>query len=373
MTRVLSSLALGAALSSLAVAQSDVWIVDAAGGPGADFTTLGTAFAGAADGDTLLFRTGAYPSPIFPLLTLDGKGLTMIAEGPASLGYFEVKNLAASQSFTARGFHGASGGLNITQCGGPVWLEDLAIDPDSTDPQKYWDVYLWDCPTVAMTRCDLVGLPALTLFNAPAVALISSGLHVFDSVLTGGAGFSHPPTLTPGQPGITVNSSFLFASGTTFQGGILASESATQVGASSESIVLDCVGDVTVDEGEHTVWPSSKRSFEATAVAREGEAVTMTWNGAPGELAILNLSTSPGGFFFPQFNGSGILGLPLLLIDDVGVVPGSGEVSIQVPIPELGAGVEGLVFYAQGSFAELTSGTIRLGGGSAILLLDQSL
>jgi hypothetical protein len=178
--------------------------------------------------------------------------------------------------------------------------------------------------------------------------------------------------MEPGTVGLLLQDSSCFAQGTAFVPGALGTEAAKQTGA-SDSIVLDTEGDFVVDGGTHAQLAGTKRSFEATAIAREGESVTMSWAGAPGEIAVMNLSLSASGFYLPQYHGSGVIGLPLFLVQGVGVIPASGETSVQVPIPELGAGVEGLVVYAQGSFADLSAGAIRLGGGSAIVLLDQAL
>jgi hypothetical protein len=359
--------------SAPAVAQVDVWTVDAAGGLGADFTTIEAAVAAAGDGDILVFRPGFYPGPFLPFVKVDGKGLTLVAEGAVEITTLEVENLAPDQAFTMRGFLGSAGGLDLKDCDGPVWLEDLRIHPGATDPLHHFDVNALRCAAVSLNRCGLLGLPASTLFNEPALRVAESAAHLYDCVLTGGAGFVHPPTLTPGDPGLAIVSGFAFAQGSSFVPGILAEEAATQSGPTSSSLVLDCTGDFTVLEGSHVALPGAKRSFEATAIAREGESVTMTWAGAPGEIAVMNLSLSAGGFYLPQYHGSGVIGLPLFLVQGVGAIPASGETSVQVPIPELGAGVEGLVVYAQGSFADLSAGAIRLGGGSAIVLLDQAL
>jgi hypothetical protein len=365
-TRPLAAFALSA-LAAPALAQSDVWIVDEAGGSGSDFTLLGDAITAAADGDVLVFRPGYYyinpflPQPI-------EKGLTLVAESEARLARLDVRNLAPGQTLTIRGFHATTTLIELTSCAGTVWLEDLTFVPDVGIPE-FFDVAADDCAAVVVNRCDLRGLPFVGI-SRPALRAYSSSVHVYDSVLTGGAG--HVLAMEPGTVGLLLQDSSCFAQGTAFVPGALGTEAAKQTGA-SDSIVLDTEGDFVVDGGTHAQLAGTKRSFEATAIAREGESVTMSWAGAPGEIAVMNLSLSASGFYLPQYHGSGVIGLPLFLVQGVGVIPASGETSVQVPIPELGAGVEGLVVYAQGSFADLSAGAIRLGGGSAIVLLDQAL
>jgi pectin methylesterase-like acyl-CoA thioesterase len=61
------------ALALSAAALADVHVVDASGG--GDFTTLQAAVNAAADGDTLLVRSGSYDG-----FLLTGKGLSIVAE-----------------------------------------------------------------------------------------------------------------------------------------------------------------------------------------------------------------------------------------------------------------------------------------------------
>ena len=75
MRHALARALLVSALSLPLAAQGNVWIVDAAGGPGTDFTSLAAGAAAAAHGDTLLVRTGGYGP--FPFA---GKSLRVIAD-----------------------------------------------------------------------------------------------------------------------------------------------------------------------------------------------------------------------------------------------------------------------------------------------------
>ena len=61
-------------------AQGQVIVIDAANGPGTDFTNL-AGVASAPDGSTVLIRTGDYPGP----LTINGKSLTVQADEGAQV------------------------------------------------------------------------------------------------------------------------------------------------------------------------------------------------------------------------------------------------------------------------------------------------
>ncbi len=80
-------------VASLVQAQGQVLVVDASGGPGSNFTSLGPAVASAQSGDVLLVRSGGYLDSI----VLDGKSLTVIADAGASvqIAAADVEDIAA--------------------------------------------------------------------------------------------------------------------------------------------------------------------------------------------------------------------------------------------------------------------------------------
>ena len=365
----------GSLLATTALAQlPNVLVVDDDGGPGVDFTHVADAVNAAADGDVLLIRSGSYIGfPFGPEIVIDAKSLSLFAEGDVDVPSIQVTNLALGQEVVLRGVDLRVGVISGQGNEGTIWVEDSqAVVVDGEPLQSFGYTSWFDCDAVVLNRCTHIGTPALTLFNDPALRATLSSVHVYDSHLTGGAGFIHVGTFTPGAPGCWVNESFAFLSGTTLEQGVLGNEDGFQISSNSSSILLETTGTWTIEGGTQTVLPEVARSFEATAIAREGEQVTFTWDGPADELAILNLSASPSALYLAPFLGSGVIGLPLLTVQAAGVIPASGSVSLSLPVPTLNPALEGLVLYSQGSFANLTTGAIRVGGGSAFLLLDQS-
>lgn len=122
-----------AVVGLLAVAvQAQTFIVDAANGPGTNFTDLVTAIAAVPDGAVLRVRAGTY-SQFF----VDGKGVTLLGESGArilcTIGPY-VSNLQPQQSFCMRGFvldpfFGTLGAPGITAQNnqGTVSLDGLGV------------------------------------------------------------------------------------------------------------------------------------------------------------------------------------------------------------------------------------------------------
>jgi hypothetical protein len=124
---------------SAAALPAEVWVVAPQGGPGIDFNTIQAAIDAAADGDTLLVKSGNYAG--FGVI---GKGLAIVAEDGAivSLGSGStIRALSASQVVVLRGLHDMNGhdasvflqspsteALLVKNCAGSVWIEDCVLN-----------------------------------------------------------------------------------------------------------------------------------------------------------------------------------------------------------------------------------------------------
>lgn len=117
-------LLLGSLLALSSVSSADVFIVDASGGVGADFTDLPEAVAAPAvvDGDRLLVKNGSYSG------FATNKGLSIVESGGAAdvVGTITIQNLAPSRWFSMEGIDGED--LLITGCVGVVFVEGASFD-----------------------------------------------------------------------------------------------------------------------------------------------------------------------------------------------------------------------------------------------------
>lgn len=159
-----------ALVGTLAQAQR-TWIVDAANGAGTDFTDLPPALAAAADGDTILIRTGIYATG------KTTKGLRLIGRGTPVLrslepdGGLHLRDLPTGSSFVMQGLRlerlardprtrPTASMLQFENCRGRIHLADLRI----TDEYSGFDaVYMWHCAAVTMLGCTLQ--PGVTAWN----------------------------------------------------------------------------------------------------------------------------------------------------------------------------------------------------------------
>lgn len=115
-------------LVAAVVLPAQSFVVDAANGPGAVFTSLVAAVAAVPDGAVLLVRAGAYAP-----FTIDDKSLTILADPAVTVvdmqGLVIVRNLASQRRVTMRGFaiqgllaparlrcQGNAGLVSIEQC-----------------------------------------------------------------------------------------------------------------------------------------------------------------------------------------------------------------------------------------------------------------
>lgn len=160
------------------------YVVDAAGN--GDFIDLPAAFTAATHGDVLLVRPGTYT----PAAT--DQGLRVLADPGARLGNgtLAVRNLPATATFSMAGFDAAAGascGLRVENCTGPVHLFD--IEGYVTEPTAGGlTLAVLDSGAVTAVDCGFgFGIPAidiagrashLTLVRCQATG--ASGLPMFD-------------------------------------------------------------------------------------------------------------------------------------------------------------------------------------------------
>ncbi len=113
------------AILAAAAIPSQTYLVDAANGPGTDFTSVDMALATVPDGSTVLVMSGTY----IVNSTVTGKGLTILGTGtpPVFIGFLGFNSLLANQSVVIKGIKPGLGFpcyLTLQSCLGRVHLED---------------------------------------------------------------------------------------------------------------------------------------------------------------------------------------------------------------------------------------------------------
>jgi hypothetical protein len=234
-------LALSVGFGAATVTAQRTWIVDAASGPGTDFTDLPPAVAAASDGDVLVVRAGSYAD------FTTGKGITILGVPGATMvrGFpwfgpcFRVAGLPAGRTFRAYGLvlqENQRQQVEIEDCAGSVHLEDVRAgfgsypgpivsivvtrSPAVTlvgcgTREPYWSSFVVHATAsrVQVVRCTLKGVSALDDPRAGS-RMATAGLTVgaggvvdlVDGPVFGGhgvAGWFGPPR--PSAPAIHLN------------------------------------------------------------------------------------------------------------------------------------------------------------------------
>jgi hypothetical protein len=217
-----------------------VWVVDAASGPGTDFTTIQAAVDAAVDGESVLVRPGTYAS-----FAIVGKDVDVVADGgPVTVAGFELRDLASSGSIVVRGLQstGVAGpGAAIVDCAGHVLVEACTLvgaDGDGVfvspnfDPSGAPGAFVDGSTRVAFARSTLRGgdgddyVPLTVLFGAGGDGLraVGSFVALYTCTALGGDGGDVADddaawTGGAGGDGIEIDAGFLFVSGGSATGG----------------------------------------------------------------------------------------------------------------------------------------------------------
>lgn len=396
------------ALSGLAAAQAQVIVVDAASGPGTDFTDIGPAVAAASDHDTILVRAGAYAP-----FVVSGKSLVIVADTgalasiPGGATSTRIADLGASQSVVLRGlsFTSFSAGpprLELDDNAGRVWIEDVlfgnsSIFNFSTTGQPA--VTVTDTEDASFLHCEIYGGSGFGFVpGAPGIVVAASDVQMVGCTVRGGTGGvdvgAAGATLTsgelvvsgctlhggdgaqgdlcsfgaPGGPGLRLDAGQLWRIDTTIQGG--------RQGAPLESL---CGGPgphappILQNGGTIDSLPGAARRLVVDAPVREGEFATFTFEGIAGDYAYLAISLAQDPHLRLLFTGIQFLQEPFTLLVVAGTLTGSPATSqISLLVPHLAPPIEGWVVYAQAAFLNATPiGTpLMLGSASALTILD---
>lgn len=411
------------ALTPTSLGQGAVHVVDD-DGP-APFADIQSAIDAAADNDLILVRDGSYG-----FFAVDGKSLTIMPEsdaasvvvwGPFLLGApaVGIANLAAGQSVTVRGItvntFGVTAGeipLEVTDCAGPVLIEDCLFDTQQGDVAQ-----VDGSATVVFTRCTLISDSGFfdsfesIWLTRHALVGTNSNLYVYDSTFIGPLGPDSDgqvfQILQPGNGGDALNleGCTLYASGSTLLGGdggsgvpggcydggnagdgiqfdaactvrLLDTTTAAGVPGQPSPSCGAAAGnpgqDLNGPAGIVTQLAGDARSLDVGSPVVEGTSVPFTFTGQAGDTVLLVIGLEPDlGTYYPAFGVVQLVEAPWVLLP-MGTIPAGGVLQANLPIPQLLPGV--LFQRLPGQALMVGSGsTIFHAGPSSTVLLDASI
>ncbi len=241
--------------ASMCAAQR-TWIVDAASGPGFDFTDLPPAFAAVADGDRVLVRAGSYGAATLT------RGIQLIAVGPASIvprggvQAFVVSGIRAGAVCSIAGFSIGSPvnlgvHLQIDGCAGSVVLQQCDILGNTRGSAVttlvsgsaavslhrcgVWGAINVSGSRVTATECTFRFSPSFGVQPPPTISLSGSTIDLANSLVIGTGG------VPGGGLGVwATNSSLTVRKGSRIEGGATISGPVPSIdGQSTTNVVAD--------------------------------------------------------------------------------------------------------------------------------------
>lgn len=227
---------LTAGLCASLPAQRRTWVVDVQNRPGADFSSLQTAFATVPPGDAVHIRDGVYPVPITLERGLVVEAATGVRFASAIVDGLVVRNVPAGQRVVLRGFRlpllftpnpRLGTRIDVRGCAGHVLIEDLVSESGVGIADSSW-----------------VSIVASTL--ACPMTVERSNLSLVDTALRGWDAFSTIGLRVPSTAAAFCRDSVLAVSRCTFAGG----NSATGVVGSAAVDMLDSALGITGRGGE---------------------------------------------------------------------------------------------------------------------------
>ncbi len=390
-------------------AQGVVWVVDDDGGPGVDFTDIGAAVTAAADLDTILVKSGSYAG-----FTVEAKALHVVGDVGADVRITGSVLLLSQTSADATLFRNlevqseqplANSLFDVRTSLAPVWIEDCDAQRGVVTASE----------SVAWIRCTVETDRPISGLNSS-----DSQVIVLDTTANGGRGadgFVDAKLMVP-QPGsdgpgayASGGNDVVFLGGSSFlggdggdglepdpphgctdggDGGPGLSSRPSLFGADSQVFVLDSSfapggagsGGAGCADGTPglamaitppgapvvTSLPGAARGLEVNSPVREGETISITFTGEPGDSAFLWWAVAQEHQIVPGLRGTFLLqnSVPF---PGAFAIPSGGSVTIPATVPELGPGFESVVLYLGSGFVASDSFKF-FGSSSALVLLD---
>ncbi|MSR61580.1 MAG: hypothetical protein EXS08_03910 [Planctomycetes bacterium] len=393
-------------LCVLSLSQGRVRVVDAAGGPGTDFTSLRAATLAADDGDVLLVRSGNYPIGQGPLLV--GKGLTILAEEGAqvTVTHLQIADLPATSQVLVRGIHvqSVSGegplAVELSNNQGPLWFESFTLETPLALDHGQGGVQSVSDAALVFVRSQLQGPnPAPFIPGPHSLSCIGGRTHLFETRIDGTRVDRSLAFLPTGA--LDVVGGFLEAYGceirgaagrdgflflcpeSGFDGLVLRSAAHAKLfdtrlsggAAGGGTPTISCTptqtgqASIVIEGSTLDVAAGASRSLSILSPLRADETLQVTLVGQPGDSVWIRYSLRAGqGLSSSQWDGELLLGAPRSG-QFVGTIPASGTLSVNAPAPAPFGGSDSLVLFAQAAFRS-SSGRFTLSSPSTLVVLD---
>jgi hypothetical protein len=121
-------------------------------------------------------------------------------------------------------------------------------------------------------------------------------------------------------------------------------------------------------DGDLIIWPQAVGRFSVTSPEREGETIDLLASGLPGDAVWVLASLLPVQLVKPAYEGSLLVGPPLLVQVPIGAIPATGSLQLGVPAPSLPAALDSLNLFMQAVVNR--EGAWLFGPASTLTLVD---
>lgn len=419
-----SRAAMTLALLAPTLVSGTVWVVAPSGAP---FTHIQAAVDAAAEGDTVLVKSGAYSS-----FHLTGRALSVVADQGANViiyGAIRVRNCTGAVLLSGLAVTGQESsveverfGLSATDNSGSVRIEHCTLRA-ATAPPSWCNVRygasVIQCSDVAFTGCTLEG-SIYSDGRGDGLHAEQSSIAIHDSIVRGGnsvCGITGYAGVSGGD-GLEAVDSFVFAEKSQFAGGSggyascgdggAGGDGVKASGATTSVVLLDCVatggaggpnntpfmcpcsnclhyctlcnndgaaGDPTrASAGASIQVPSGiYRRLDGANVVREATSLALTFYGQAGEQVAVLLGRQSEFVWTPALSGVQLVAAPTspprYLI--LGTLPASGMLNAQLPIRSLPVAAQSDVLRIQALFGD-SAGTHRWSGPLDVIVLDSA-
>jgi hypothetical protein len=412
---------------SLPAAQGKVWIV----GPGA-YNQIQPAIDAALDGDTLLIKYGNYASFVIDdkaLHLVAEAGVSPTVQSPV-----RIENLSAGKVVCVAGLQlsdtnsSHTYGLLVRNNLGAVRLVDCRVEGSTWYPTGTEAVRLNQSGDVAFVRCSLYGGMGLQAPYGGAQGLFSriSNVAFYDGGAFGGDGGGAPfgawgQSGGRGGTGCESPDGLLFAGNAQFSGGVggnggnencdifnpigpgpggngghgLFLGSSPPSSFSPQANLLGCLlqggsgggggggfcyfpwapngspgSPLLINNGAASTLTDPIRLLKSPRVARELTQVPLSVTGITGDSVRLLVSLKTGWDYQAALGGVALVPTAFMRTGFVGIIPGSGTLNFNLPLGDLGPGVESRTLHLQAVVTD-ASGNPKLTSFGSLAVLDQ--